>query len=52
MGQVAPEQYAGENFSNSEEIARPADIDDPWVRGMAEHLEEYWPGPSGKGKKR
>lgn len=51
MGQVDPESYAGEGFSDPEEIARAADVDNPWLRGRVEESgEAYWPGPRGRKK--
>lgn len=52
MDQLAPEMYAGEGFSSGEEIAKPSDVANPWVRGMAENPEAYWPGQSVKKKKK
>lgn len=47
--------YAGENFSDPDEIAFTGDVNDPWLRAMAE-TPGYWPGqrpkPKKKGKKK
>lgn len=44
--------YAGEGFSDPEEIPLPSDIDNPWLRGRVEKSsEDYWPGPSPRRKR-
>lgn len=51
LGQVDPMNYAGEGFSDPEEIARGADVaNNPWLRGRVEGAgsDDYWPGPKGK----
>ena len=43
MGDLDPASYAGEGFTATDEIARPADIDSPHVRARVGHEGEYWP---------
>jgi hypothetical protein len=44
-GQVDPMNYAGENFTATDEIPLPSDVDNPWIRGKIENDGDYWPGP-------
>ena len=43
--EIDPANLAGEGFTATDEIARPADISDPWVRAKVEQEGNYWPTP-------
>lgn len=45
MSDIDPARLAGEGFTAYEEIPRPDDIEDPYVRGEAKNMGDYWPGP-------
>ena len=48
---VDPENYAGENFSDPDEIANIGDIDNPWLRAKVAK-PGYWPGQHPKPKRK
>ncbi len=51
LGRVDPAAYAGEGFSDTEEIPNANDVDNPWLRGRVGREDEYWPGPKPKRRK-
>lgn len=45
MNDIDPAKYAGEGQFSVDEYARPADIENPWVRADVIREGEYYPGP-------
>ncbi len=50
LGDIDPMKHAGEGHFATEEYARAADIDDPYVRGDVGREGEYYPPPAHKRK--
>lgn len=45
LGDINPMKHAGEAWTATEEIARPADIFDAYLRGEVMDEGAYYPGP-------
>jgi hypothetical protein len=45
MGDIDPAKYAGEGWHATDEIARPEDVSNPFLRGEVGREGEYYPGP-------
>jgi hypothetical protein len=50
LGDVDPAKYSGEGWYPTEEYARPADIQSPYVRGDMMNEGAYYPPPDVKNK--
>lgn len=48
MSDINPLLHAGEGWYATEEYARPADIGDPYTRGVVGREGDYYPGPDKK----
>lgn len=43
-------KFAGEGWANTEEIARPRDVENKYVRGDIRGEGDYYPGPERPGE--
>lgn len=50
LDDIDPAKYAGEGFFATDEYARPADIQSPYVRGDILGEEDYYPPPARPGE--
>lgn len=52
MGDIDPAHYSGEGFYNADEVPRPDDVLEPYARGQAKDLGDYYPKPDFKRRKK